>query len=193
MRLPETSAVVFVAACLASTLARAGTGDLNRCIGHDGRSVYTDQPCASMDATVRPQAPGSAGSNRAATVVRVHVRDCAATLPALRDGIQAALAASDVNRFAAFFQWAGSSAREADAVLDRLQGIVARPLRAVSLVRTSRAAPADDAPGADLTAPAPPAAAIAIAIDQTRAGGDSSPMRTVLAVSSSMGCWWVHL
>ena len=115
--------------------ARANSGDLNRCIGADGRSVCTDQPCAAMDASSRPQAPNITDSNKAAPAVRVHVRDCAATIPALRDGIQAALAAGDVNKFAAFFQWAGTGSREADAILDHLQAIVVRPLIAVTVLR----------------------------------------------------------
>lgn len=172
--------------------ARANSGDLNRCIGADGRSVYTDQPCAAMDASSRPQAPNITDSNKAAPAVRVHVRDCATTIPALRDGIQAALAAGDVNKFAAFFQWAGTGSREADAILDHLQAIVVRPLIAVTVLRAHGDA-GDGGNAAQGRIASVPNQAVAIAIDQTRATGDSSPMRTVLTLDSAMGCWWVRL
>lgn len=186
-------AIFGLTASLAAAVVDANPGDLNRCIGPSGQAIYTDQSCAAMGASIRPQTPDIAGSNRATPAVRVHVRDCAATIPALRDGIQAALAAGDVNRLAGFFQWAGTSAREADGILDRLQTLTARPVLAVSVTHARTASDNANANAAN-SAANPPAtgAAVAIVIDQARANGDSSPVRTVLAIDASMGCWWVR-
>lgn len=213
MRLIIALVVLPVVAMLAITPAHAKPGDINRCIGMDGRAVFTDQPCEQIGATVRPTAPDISGSNRltGSTPTRVHVRDCARTLPSLVAGVQAALVAGDVNRLAAYYQWTGMGASSADATLDRLQAIAARPFVGVRLLHARAAsmrdvaAPANDAsPTMTVNASpntassntisldnATPAAATGIAIDQTRSPSDPTPVRTVLSVGSYMDCWWM--
>ncbi|MBS0194155.1 MAG: hypothetical protein JSR34_07890 [Proteobacteria bacterium] len=187
--------------------AHAKPGDINRCVGADGRAIFTDQPCEQLGATVRTTAPEISGTHRLSgtTPTRVHVRDCARTLPALVQGVQSALVTGDVNRLAGYYQWTGMGAASADAVLDRLQAIAARPFVSMSLLR-ARAAPNRDAAAPTSEAPATtagtssntassntagPVTATGIAIEQTRSTSDPTPVRTVLSVSAYMECWWV--
>lgn len=192
MRLLAAAALLPFAWMLAVAAAHANPGDLNRCVGADGRSVYTDQSCDQVGATTKPTAPDISGSNRIGepTRVRVHVRDCAKSLDALRDGIQAALAAGDVNQLASYYQWTGMGAAAAEGIMDRLSAIVSRPFVGVSLLHAGSTPTTADGGAANATAA--PERASGIAIDQSRASNDPTPVRTVLAVSAYMGCWWVR-
>ncbi|MBS0465149.1 MAG: hypothetical protein JSS03_09185 [Proteobacteria bacterium] len=196
MRLIAAAAFSLFAWMLIATAAHANPGDLNRCVGADGRSIYTDQSCDQIGASVKPQAPDIAGSNRGVSSprVHVHVRDCAKSLDALRDGVQAALLAGDVNQLAGFYQWTGMGSSAAEGVMDRLAAMTARPFVAVTLLHASGTprTPSSDAIDPATAANAPPERASGIAIDQSRSANDPTPVRTVLGVSAYMGCWWVR-
>ena len=92
--------IPIVALLLLAVIALpARAAGMNRCIGPDGHSVFTDQHCEDVGAVVRPEpAPafGSAGPQR----VHVHVHECARTAGDLHDGLESALAAHEVNRSA---------------------------------------------------------------------------------------------
>ncbi|HEV2607038.1 MAG TPA: hypothetical protein VGT79_03555 [Xanthomonadaceae bacterium] len=166
----------------------ARAAGMNRCVGPDGHSVFTDQHCEDVGAVVRPEpAPifGSASTQR----VHVHVHDCARTADELHNGLEAALAAHDVNRIAGFYQWAGISSAESADILKRLQAIADRPLAEVHLVR--RHAPTD-ANGYQTVASARPSEAIAIELVQTRSGNNPTPAHTEFALTAYMGCWWIR-
>ncbi len=190
LRLPLALLLVAVA-WLAIPRARSHPGEVNRCLGSDGRTIFTDQSCDQIGAIIKPQAPDITGSNKSAGTVRVHVRDCAKSLDALRDGVQAALAAGDVNHLAAFYQWTGMGTTGANAVMSRLQAIVERPLIGVTLLQPHPRTEAANAE-APTAAPGTPARASGLVIDQSRAPNDPTPTRTVFGVSAYMGCWWLR-
>ena len=167
--------------------AWARPGDLNRCVGSDGHSVYTDKPCDEVGASVRPEAPKQADTSTPST--HVHVRDCASTAEELRDGVRVALVSGDVNKIAVFFNWAGSTTANADEILKRLQTVVARPFVSVDL---RRAHSAPDAEGYRTVASAAISDASAIVIVQTHSANDPTPMQTELSLSRYMGCWWIR-
>jgi hypothetical protein len=184
MRLLAIAALLMFAAV---TIPARAAG-LNRCVSPDGHSVFTDQHCEDMGAVVRPEpAPpfGSASAQR----VHVHVHDCARTTDDLHNGLESALAAHDVNRIAAFYQWAGISSTESADILKRLQAIADRPLSAVHLVRPRQPT---DANGFQTVASARPSEASAIELVQTRSSNDPTPSRTEFALTAYMGCWWIR-
>lgn len=187
MRKTLAACLLLAVSLLATHAARASPGDLNRCVGPDGRSVYTDKPCTDVGATVRPEAPKSLDGNSGPPPLRVHVHDCARTLEALRDGVGAAVAAGDVNKFASFYHWPGIGNAGAEGILKRMQGIASRPLVSVALSRAHAGEESDSA----LDAP-PPSTATGIVIAQTRSAGDPTPEHTYLGVTAYMGCWWVR-
>ncbi|HTA66308.1 MAG TPA: hypothetical protein VK753_12465 [Xanthomonadaceae bacterium] len=189
MRMRPTATLVFAASCLAAGIAHAHPGDLNRCVGPDGRSVFTDKPCDEVGASVRIEPPKDTTTPGSQSTVHVHVHDCARTAQALRDGLQAALVAGDVNKVAALYHWPGIGVAEAEDILKRMQILVARPFVAVELLRRRNTG---DAEGDRAATSATSMEASAIDIAQTRSANDPTPMHTVLALTPYMGCWWVR-
>jgi hypothetical protein len=184
MRLIAIAALLFFATIVLPARAEG----VHRCVGANGAAVFTDQHCEDVGAVVRPEpAPpfGAAPTQR----VHVHVHDCARTTDDLHNGLEAALAAHDVNRIAAFYQWAGISSAESADILKRLQAIADRPLAAVHLVRPHEPT---DANRDQTVASAKPSEARAIELVQTRSSNDPSPMRTEFALTAYMGCWWIR-
>lgn len=173
---------------LAVVMLPARAAGLNRCVGPDGNSIFTDQRCEDIGAVVRPEpvpAFGSASTQR----IHVHVHDCARTAGDLHDGLESALEAHDVNRIAGFYQWAGISSAESADILKRLQAIANRPLAEVHLVRRHQSTDAD---GDQAVASTRPSEAIAIELMQTRSSNDPTPARTEFALTTYMGCWWIR-
>ena len=178
-------ALFLLVAFVAQPAHAAGT---NRCVGPDGHSVFTDQHCEDVGAVVRPEPAPLFGTGRAQRV-HVHVHDCARTADDLHNGLEAALAAHDVNRIAGFYQWAGISSAESADILKRLQAIADRPLAAVHLVRRHQTT---DENGYQTVASTQPSEVVAIELVQTRSGNDPTPARTEFALTAYMGCWWIR-
>lgn len=172
---------------LAAAGMRAHAADVNRCVDANGHPVFTDKHCEDVGASLRiDPVPVATG---ATSPVRVHVRDCAHTTEDLRRGLQAALATGDVNKVAAFYQWAGATTASSEDVLKRLQAIATRPVVAVELVRPHQA---PDSEGFTTVASTQEFAASAIELVQSRSANDPTQVRTSLALTAYMGCWWVR-
>lgn len=113
---------------LAAALPAQAQG-VKRCTDAQGNTVFTDRPCASVDAVPKgapAPAPGAYAPGFAP-------RGCARTAEALLAGVRTALEARDVNRLASYYHWAGTGTRGALQVMDELEAIANRPLVAVSL------------------------------------------------------------
>jgi hypothetical protein len=184
MRQLFAAALLFLA--VVALPARAT--DLNRCIGADGHPVFTDKPCEDLGATVRPE-PAAAPTSGTSTAERAHPRDCARTTDTLQKGLQAAIAAGDVNQVAAFYHWPGISSAESEEILKRLQVIAARPVLSLDLIRPQQAQGSD---GYRTVASELPREASAIEVVQVRSAGDPERIHTVLMLIPYAGCWWVH-
>ncbi len=107
-----------------STRAQA----IHRCTDASGVSVFTDRRCEDLGAASRvprplPTIAGEAGDAPA----RTHL-GCPRKLSDLVQRIGAAIAAKDANDLAALYQWNGISDASANRLLDRMEGIVRRPL-----------------------------------------------------------------
>lgn len=120
---PSVPVSALLIACLCVSLpAIARAQAVQRCIGADGRAVYTDQRCEAVGAAARlPPAAAADGP-------RLSRGGCPRVLSQLVGEIGAAVQGGDVNRLASVYDWSGVSNASAARLLDRLEAIVARPL-----------------------------------------------------------------
>lgn len=164
----------------------AHAAGLNRCIGADNTTIFTDQSCADLGAIVRP---GSAPTTSVAAPGRLRAHGCARTSDDLLEGLRTAFEAGDVNQVAAFYHWPGITNAGAESILKRLKVLAGRPLISAELIRQH---PPQDADGFPTVASGRQSEARGIELIQERSGADGAPMRTVFALTQYMGCRWVR-
>ncbi|TYT25747.1 DUF4124 domain-containing protein [Luteimonas viscosa] len=98
----------------------------------DGGHVYTDRECKEIGATERAPRPGAGRDGS-----RLIRRDCSRRLQDLVFELTAAIDSRDVNRLAGIYHWPGTSARNAYAIMGRLDAIVNRPLLHITPLQPS--------------------------------------------------------
>ena len=177
--------------------AHAGNG-LNRCIGVDGTSIFTDQKCEAIGAVQRMDPPPMAG-NLGNGVGRLRANTCARKPEDLLHGLENAIHAADVNQVAAFYHWPGVTSDGAVTIFKRLQELIDHPLLSIELLY---AHPSQDENsgyiiGADdrsdeIHDDAAPRHAYAVQIVQNRSERDGTPIRRTLSLHKNIGCWWVQ-
>ncbi len=183
--------------------AHAGNG-LNRCLGADGTSIFTDRNCADIGAVERVEPlplPGNLGDDNG----QLGINGCARNPGDLLRGLKSALDAGDVNRLAAFYHWPGVSTAASIAILKRLQALVDHPLLSVDLLYAQRSHDAsggadssngdtrgDDSDSDAIRDDPPHGQAYAVQIVLTHSGLDPAPVRNTLALRRNIGCWWVR-
>lgn len=179
---PATAALCLLALAALPSVAAA---EIRRCVMPGGNVVHTDRSCSSLGGVeqFRPD-PGRAYS------ARLYYGACAATLPDLLYELTSAIDSRDVNRLAASYHWPGLSGRNANATMDRLDDIAARPLLDLRLVTTEVATepPADDPwalPEVDIRP-------TGVRVDQAMPG-TQAPVTTTFGLRKHLGCWWVRL
>ena len=151
--------LLLVATALALP-AGAQAQAVNRCVGADGRSIYSDQPCDALGAVARqaPARPAAASAHGFTTGTGTIGAGCSRSIDALLMGVRGALESGDVNRLATHYHWTGTSARGGRYLMDELEDIARRPLVAIDFVYPE---PAPALPDAFGYGPAPePTAAV---------------------------------
>jgi hypothetical protein len=96
---------------------------IHHCIGSSGNPVFTDQPCATMQASPVRASPTPEGASPAAPSML-----CAASRDDLRQGVVEAFAQQDANRLAGLMLWNGYGKGAAIADIEMLAGLVRQPL-----------------------------------------------------------------
>ncbi|HEY8681752.1 MAG TPA: DUF4124 domain-containing protein, partial [Rhodanobacter sp.] len=116
---------------------------IHRCIGSNGNPLFTDQPCAALQATplTAVTKPGSAGP-----AITLPPLLCAASLGQLRQSVIDAFAHHDANRLAGLMLWNGYGRGAAVADIRSLGVLMRQPLLDLG---------AGDDPDADGSAPMP--------------------------------------
>ncbi|WP_372018525.1 hypothetical protein [Pseudoxanthomonas sp. 10H] len=155
--------------CVAAALPAPAASQVQRCMGPDGRAVYTDRRCDDVGAVERLPGPS------AAEAPRLFRGGCPRVLSQLVGEIGAAIQGRDVNRLAGIYDWRGVSDASASRLLDRLEAVVERPL--VDIAPVYAESPVLPLP----PLPAPPPATTAATHDDPRArpeqaGGPSAWM-----------------
>jgi hypothetical protein len=188
-------------------IARAQTGAANgihRCVGADGRVVFTDRGCDESGGTEQA-APSAAGGN-----VRVAVQGCARTREELLWGVRSALESRDANRFASYYHWPGITTGDGYRLMDRLAAFSDRPLVDAQLLssadlRQSAAIepvvelePTSAEASLGLPAPATPAtppvghAPDLLRVDQMLSATNAASQVTYFRLQPNAGCWWIR-
>lgn len=130
--MPRTALLLLLCFLAGQASAQA----VHRCVDPAGRSVYSDQPCASLGAVSRAAPRPSAVGNvhGFTTGTGTVAAGCSRSLDSLMLGVRGALEARDVNRLATFYHWPGTSSRGGRTMMDELEDIARRPLVAVHWV-----------------------------------------------------------
>lgn len=168
-----------------ATLPFRVAAEVRRCVMPGGNVVHTDRSCSSLGGVEQArQDPGKAYT------ARLYYGRCAATVPDLLYELTSAIDSRDVNRLAASFHWPGLSGRTANATMDRLDAIAARPLLDLRVVTTDVVTepPADDPwalPDFDVRP-------TGVRLEQVRRDSQVQ-VTTVFGLRKHLGCWWVQL
>jgi hypothetical protein len=184
-----------------ASAARAQT-EIHHCIGANGGAVFTDQPCASLQATPvtadAPQASTTSLSTPPPTL-------CATSREALRQSVIDAFAVRNANRMAGLMLWNGYGRSSVIAAIRSLNELMKQPLLDVDIPDGEATTP--DAPAtADLAGISadPFASPVPAALPPPMPGGDQlvlstagndgsgSPHERRFAVVHRAGCLWLR-
>ena len=191
-----TSALLWLLLLAAAAPVRA-QNPIHHCIGAHGNPVFTDQPCAALDATPvgdTPRAGDDSGQPDAPPPVL-----CAATTAQLRQSVIDAFAHRDANRMAGLMLWDGYGRGAAVADIRSLALLMRRPL--LDLQPSGNATAADPPPDLAASSDAATAADAAAASPQLRlqlrlqlAGTDASgsPRELRFDIVRRAGCLWLR-
>lgn len=131
---------------LLATAPAAAQSPIHRCIGANGGAVFTDQPCAALQASpVSPNAPPGPAAVRLAPPPVL----CAASPEQLRQGVIDAFASRDANRLAGLMLWEGYGRGAVIADIRSLAELMKQPLLDVAM-------PDGDAPATAASTNTPP-------------------------------------
>jgi len=173
----------------ASALAQDG---IHRCIGPDGNPLFTDQPCAALQATpVAPPSESTPPNSQTPSVAEPPPVLCAASVAELRQSVQDAFASRNPNRLAGLMLWSGYGR---DAVVADIRSMSALMKQTLLDVGED----ADDPPSAssspsDMSAPAPRAPANPrIVVRTVTDDGSGSAHETHFSVVRRSGCLWLR-
>ncbi len=185
----RVAASLLLFATVLALPAGAHAQTVNRCVGADGRNVYSDQPCHSEGAVARqgtfrsldgsprqaPLRPAAAGAHGFTTGTGTVAAGCDRSIDALLHGVRSALESGDVNRLATHYHWTGTSARAGRYLMDELEAIAGRPLVAINFVH---AEPAPTPPQVYTFGPTPELAPAATDAEARPAAETDYPMGT---------------
>ena len=179
-------AIVALLCCL-PLLAHAQSG-VRRCTGTHGETIFTDKPCAAVDAVDR--VPAMARPSGGTSTLRT---GCAHTLGDLIYTVTAAIDGRDVNQLATVYHWTGVSTAAAYSVMRRLDGVLQRPLLDIEPTGGSSGEPVwqDDGTGLVVPAPSRPRAPTRLKLVQAMGKDGASTTSTSFALRRYYGCWWI--
>lgn len=189
------SAALLCLILLAWAVPALAQTEIHRCIGANGSAVFTDQPCAALQAT--PVNPGvRPGSDIPLAAPPPTL--CAASLGTLRQSVIDAFASRDANRMAGLMLWSGYGRGAAIADIRSLGELMKQPLLDVG-------APDDPASSDDPRAPAtatsgappdiphdPPPANTQLVLHTAGNDSSGSPHQLRFNVVSRAGCLWLR-
>lgn len=166
---------------------------IHRCIGANGNAVFTDQPCAALQATPvsRSAPPAPAGTAKPLSTL------CAANLGALRQGVIDAFASRDANRLAGMMLWNGYGRGAAIADIQALTRLMKQPLLDVSAPQDSAPTPApasslDDPFSMDVVPRPPPASDRQLVVHTADSDGNGNPRELRFNIVRQAGCLWLR-
>jgi len=187
--LPLCLAVLSLALLARITPAIAQT-EIHRCIGANGGAVFTDQPCAALQAT--PVGPASTATHPSAVAAPPPTL-CAASVDELRRSVIDAFAGRDANRLAGLILWDGYGRGAAIADIRALATLMKQPLLGVDTPpASSTSVNTDDdsfPPAAPSQAPPPGDQLVLRTADND---ADGTPAAWRFDIVREAGCMWLR-
>ena len=193
-------ALLLLLFTLATVPAVAQTS-IHRCIGGDGNPVFTDQPCAALNASPVARSTHSAREPAAPSLAVL----CATTSEELQRAVIDAFANRDANRMAGLMLWDGYGQHAAVADIRALQQIMRYPLLdfapVADLAQTSASASSADAPAAErfsdpgdaaLSLAAAPPPSNMLVLHTSASDGRGQPRELRFRVTRRLGCLWLR-
>jgi len=184
-------AIPFRLILLACAAPAAAQTPIHRCIGTNGNAVFTDQPCAALQAT--PVSPGTQSGNAAPLATPPPIL-CAASPGELRQSVIDAFASRDANRLAGLMLWDGYGRGAAIADIRSLAELMKQPLLDVEI--TNGAAPAAtggaDAPPATNIPTAAPSPGGRLVLHTAGNDGSGGPHELRFDLVRQAGCLWLR-
>ncbi len=193
-------ALLLLLFSLATVPAVAQTS-IHRCIGGDGNPVFTDQPCAALNASPVARSTQSAHESAAPSLAVL----CATTGEELQRAVIDAFANRDANRMAGLMLWDGYGQHAAVTDIRALQQIMRYPLLDFApdadLARESAPASSAEAPAADRfndpdgAAPsdvAEPPPTNMLVLHTSASDGRGQPRELRFKVTRRFGCLWLR-
>lgn len=163
----------FVLLLLLIALPAAAQTAIHRCVGRDGRPVFSDQQCTSIGATsVMPPTPAAASSSAGSSDAPAGPSTgllCAKDVAGLREGIAQAFASHDANRIGGLILWSGYGSSGAVENIRNMDALVRQPLLAVE---------GNEAGGLDAVTSGP--------------GNEAATRRAHFSVVRDSGCLWLR-
>jgi hypothetical protein len=168
-------------------------GDIHRCVGADGRPVFTDRVCSDVGA--QPVLPPASASTAAVSPIGSAQPPptvlCAADMEHLKQAVVDAFAAHNPNRLAGLMLWNGAGQQTVVADIRAFNRLMARPL-----VDVSAEPGEEDASGYDdasETAASHPVAHGGTLVIQTEADDGSGNTESAhFDVVHNAGCLWLR-
>lgn len=196
------AAALFCLLLLALTFPVRAQTQIHRCIGANGGAVFTDQPCAALQATpIRPSTTQASTTALPSPPPNL----CAGSLDALRQGVIDAFAARNPNRLAGLMLWDGYGRGAAISDIRSLNELMKHPLLDINIpddgsaIQQPSATPDLGGMSADPFAPPMPAAPRPAApagnelvLHTADNDGSGSPQERRFSVVRRAGCLWLR-
>lgn len=171
---------------------------IHRCIGPDGNPLFTDQPCAALQATPVNAPPPTATKPAAGPsdilTATPPVTTCATSVGELRQSMVDAFATRDPNRLAGLMIWNGYGRNAVVADIRSLGALMQRPLLDIRTSDDDDPAPADSTSTlSDREAQRQSAAASDQLIVHTASNdGSGTPRESRFGIVRRSGCLWLR-
>jgi len=173
--------------------------DIHRCIDTSGHALFTDQTCASMQATsVHPAPKTSEDATHVATLASTATEPppilCAATFNELRQSVIDAFANRNANRMAGLMLWNGYGSTAAVADIRALTALMQQPLLDAGPPDNASTAPSGNTDSSTGDGPPPDASGSGGQLVLHLAGNDGSgtPRELRYGIVHRYGCLWLR-
>lgn len=173
--------------------------EIHRCIDTSGRALFTDQTCASMQATSVHPAPKPSDelthvTTLAATPAEPPPILCASTFSELRQSVIDAFANRNANRMAGLMLWNGYNSTTAVADIRALHALMQQPLLDAGPPDDSNAqasensdSPADDMQASDASSSGQ------LVLHLAGNDGSGNPRELRYGIVRRYGCLWLRM
>ena len=179
-------------------LCAMAQGGIHRCIGPDGNPLFTDQPCAALQATpvnvpsAASTAPPAMKDSLGSTATLPPV-SCATTVAELRQGMVDAFAARDPNRLAGLMIWNGYGRDAVVADIRSLGALMQRPLLDIGAAGEDESSPPGDGGGtSDAPGSSHPNDTDALLVHTASNDGSGTPHESRFTIVRRSGCLWLR-